>query len=92
MIIYSYITAFIVPDDSKYIPPKLSYNQRQQQKKMEMDLDDQFNNAFTSWLTGPAINVTLNPKIGLTDLRASSAGRGVGAFLFQFFSPARSED
>ncbi|KAI5841367.1 hypothetical protein DFP73DRAFT_528444 [Morchella snyderi] len=49
---------------------------------MEMDLDDQFvelNNAFTSWLTGPTGNVTLNPKIGLTDLRTSSAGRGVVA-------------
>lgn len=87
MIIYSYITAFVVPDDSKYIYLQ-SYHTTNDSKKTEMDLDDQFaelNNAFTSWLTGPTCNVTLNPKIGLTDLRASSAGRGVGVFLFQFF-------
>lgn len=63
---------------------------------MKMDLDDQFvelNNAFTSWLTGSPSNVILNLKIGLTDLRASSAGRGVGAFLFQlFFLRARRID
>ncbi|KAL0633881.1 Ribosomal lysine N-methyltransferase 4 [Maublancomyces gigas] len=50
---------------------------------MEMDLDldddDQFaelNAAFTAWLAGSS-GVVLNPKIGLQDLRSSSAGRGV---------------
>lgn len=53
---------------------------------MEMDLDldlddDQFaelNVAFMVWLAGSS-GVALSPKIGLQDLRSSSAGRGVGA-------------
>lgn len=52
---------------------------------MEMDLDldddDQFaelNAAFTAWLAGSS-GVALSPKIGLQDLRSSSAGRGVSA-------------
>lgn len=52
---------------------------------MEMDLDldlddDQFaelNVAFMVWLAGSS-GVALSPKIGLQDLRSSSAGRGVG--------------
>lgn len=53
-----------------------------------MDLDDQFaelNSAFTTWLTESG-KVCLNPKIGLQDLRSSSSGRGVGAYI-QSFSP-----
>lgn len=49
----------------------------------DLDLDDdqfaELNVAFMVWLAGSS-GVALSPKIGLQDLRSSSAGRGVGAY------------
>lgn len=49
---------------------------------LDLDLDDaqfaELNTAFTTWIAGSS-GITLSPKIGLRDLRSSSAGRGVGA-------------
>lgn len=52
--------------------------------EMDLDLEDdgqfaELNTAFTAWLAGSS-GVALSPKIGLQDLRSSSAGRGVGAW------------